>query len=195
MNTICVYLGASFGNSLEFKESVIKLAHEIVDRGLTLIYGGSSLGMMGLLAKTVKNSGGKVIGVITTHLLEKEKPLDILDQLHIVDSMQERKKMLQKLADAFIVMPGGLGTLEEAIETWNAIKIGELDKKIGFLNIEDYFKTLFLFIDGCQKKGFIDEKQSLIPIIDSEPRTLLNDLTQSVYIEKGNRAGTKIELV
>ncbi|HHZ4597838.1 TIGR00730 family Rossman fold protein [Legionella pneumophila serogroup 1] len=150
MKTICVYLGASSGNNLVFKEA-IKLAHEIAAHGLTLVYGGSRLGMMGLLARTVKELGGKAIGVTTTHLLDKEKPLDILDELHIVSSMQERKKMLQYLADAFIVMPGGLGTLEEAVETWNAIKIGELDKKIGFLNVDDYFIKLFSFMDHCNK--------------------------------------------
>nr|WP_232220890.1 LOG family protein [Legionella tunisiensis] len=85
-------MGANFGNNDAFKQAVVKLAHEIVDHGLTLIYGGSSLGMMGLLATTVKELGGKAIGVITTHLLDKEKPLEILDELHIVDSMQERKK-------------------------------------------------------------------------------------------------------
>ncbi|HHF7366146.1 TPA: TIGR00730 family Rossman fold protein [Legionella bozemanae] len=179
MKTICVYLGASFGNNVAFKQAVIKLAHEIVDQGLILVYGGSSLGMMGLLATTVKELGGKVIGVITTHLLDKEKPLDTLDELHVVDSMQERKKMLQQLAEAFIVMPGGLGTLEEAIETWNATKIGELNKKIGFLNVDEYFIKLFSFIEHCQENGFIHARQSGIPMIHTDPSSLLNHLIQS----------------
>ncbi|HHF7349673.1 TPA: TIGR00730 family Rossman fold protein [Legionella feeleii] len=178
MKTICVYLGANFGNNDAFKQAVVKLAHEIVDHGLTLIYGGSSLGMMGLLATTVKELGGKAIGVITTHLLDKEKPLENLDELHIVGSMQERKKMLQDMGDAFIVMPGGLGTLEEAIETWNAIKIGEINKKIGFLNVDDYFINLFGFIDHCQETGFMNSKQATIPIINADPSGLLNNLIQ-----------------
>ncbi|KTC88341.1 TIGR00730 family Rossman fold protein [Legionella cincinnatiensis] len=178
MKTICVYLGASSGNNLVFKEAVIKLAHEIAAHGLTLVYGGSRLGMMGLLARTVKELGGKAIGVTTTHLLDKEKPLDILDELHIVSSMQERKKMLQYLADAFIVMPGGLGTLEEAVETWNAIKIGGLDKKIGFLNVDDYFIKLFSFMDHCHKNGFITAEQTAIPSVQVEPKKLLSDLVQ-----------------
>jgi uncharacterized protein (TIGR00730 family) len=178
MKTICVYLGANSGNNPVFKEAVIKLAEQIVSHRLTLVYGGSSLGMMGLLASTVKNRGGKAIGVITKHLLDKEVPLDTLDEIHILDSMQERKKMLQTLADAFIVMPGGLGTLEEALETWNAIKIGELNKKIGFLNIDNYFKKLFSFIENCHENGFIHVKQSKIPIVQTDPDRLLNDLTQ-----------------
>ncbi|WP_133136307.1 TIGR00730 family Rossman fold protein [Legionella rowbothamii] len=179
MKTICVYLGANMGNNKSFAQAAIKLAHELVIRDLTLIYGGSSLGMMGLLATTMKELGGKAIGVITTHLLDKEKPLTTLDQLHVVDSMQERKKMLQELADAFIAMPGGLGTLEEAIETWNAIKIGELDKKIGFLNIDNYFQKLFNFIDDCETNGFMNAKQTAIPIVNSDPSLLLNYLVQT----------------
>lgn len=87
MNTVCVYLGANSGSKKVFEQAVIKLAHEIVNRNYTLLYGGSSLGMMGLLATTVKELGGKAIGVITTHLLDKEIPLKALDELHIVDSM------------------------------------------------------------------------------------------------------------
>src|SRR5690606_19016715 len=94
------------GNKEIFKTSVLNLAHELVDLGSTLVYGGSSLGMMGLLATIVKELGGKVIGVITRHLLEMEKPLTILDEMHIVDYMYERKKLMQQLSDPFIVMPG-----------------------------------------------------------------------------------------
>lgn len=179
MKSVCVYLGANFGKNEAFKVAVVKLGNEIADMGLTLVYGGSSLGMMGLLATTVKESGGKAIGVITRHLIEKEKPLEILDELHIVESMQERKKMMQILADAFIVMPGGIGTLEEAIETWNAIKIGEIDKKIGFLNVDGFFDGLFSFVSNCQKNGFLTEEQESIPQVNSSVCALLNALIET----------------
>ncbi|WP_298624490.1 TIGR00730 family Rossman fold protein [uncultured Legionella sp.] len=178
MKSVCVYLGANFGKNEAFKVAVVKLGNEIADMGLTLVYGGSSLGMMGLLATTVKESGGKVIGVITSHLIKKEKPLEILDELHIVESMQERKKMMQNLADAFIVMPGGIGTLEEAIETWNAIKIGEIDKNIGFLNVDGFFDGLFSFVNNCQKNGFLTEEQESIPHVSSNVNALINALTE-----------------
>lgn len=193
MKAVCVYLGASLGNNKAFEQATIKLAQEVVDMRLTLIYGGSSLGMMGLLATTVKALGGKAIGVMTTHLLDKEKPLKILDELYVVDSMQERKKMLQKLADAFIVMPGGLGTLEEAIETWNAVKIGELDKKIGFLNIDNYFDKLFEFMNDCKNAGFMNAKQSIMPIVNSDPSLLLRYLVQTT--EEINTTEQKLVLV
>lgn len=179
MKSVCVYLGANFGKKKAFEEAVVKLGNEIADMGLTLIYGGSSLGMMGLLARTVKESGGKVIGIITRYLIEKEKPLEILDELHIVESMQERKKMMQNLADTFIVMPGGIGTLEEAIETWNAIKIGEIDKGIGFLNVDGFFDGLFSFINNCQKNGFLTEKQESIPLVNSNGWALINSLKET----------------
>lgn len=193
MKTVCVYLGASVGNNKAFEQATIKLAQEIVDMRLTLIYGGSSLGMMGLLATTVKTLGGKAIGVMTTHLLDKEKPLEILDELYVLDSMQERKKMLQKLADAFIVMPGGLGTLEEAIETWNTVKIGELDKKIGFLNIDNYFDKLFEFMNDCKNAGFMNAKQSAIPIVNSDPSLLLSHLVETT--EETNTTNEKLILL
>jgi uncharacterized protein (TIGR00730 family) len=193
VKTVCVYLGASVGNNKAFEQATIKLAQEIVDMRLTLIYGGSSLGMMGLLATTVKTLGGKAIGVMTTHLLDKEKPLEILDELYVLDSMQERKKMLQKLADAFIVMPGGLGTLEEAIETWNTVKIGELDKKIGFLNIDNYFDKLFEFMNDCKNAGFMNAKQSAIPIVNSDPSLLLSHLVETT--EETNTTNEKLILL
>ena len=94
MTTVCVYLGANFGNNPQFSEAAVLLGKELADMRFTLIYGGSSLGMMGLLATTVKEHGGKAIGIITKQLIEKEQPLDLLDELHIVDTMQERKRMM-----------------------------------------------------------------------------------------------------
>lgn len=177
MNSVCVYLGANPGRNEHFKDAVIELAHEIVAKNLTLVYGGSRYGLMGLLASTVKELGGKVTGIITHHLMkEKEKPLETLDDLHIVDTMQERKQRMMQIADFFIVMPGGIGTLEEAFDTWNAIKIGELNKKIGFLNIDGYFDDLFKFIAHCQKNDFVTESQANIPAINSKINLLMNEL-------------------
>jgi uncharacterized protein (TIGR00730 family) len=176
MTTVCVYLGANLGNNDQFSEATLLLAKELADMGFTLVYGGSSLGMMGLLATTVKEHGGKVIGIITKQLIEREKPLDLLDELHIVDTMQERKRMMQQMADIFIVMPGGMGTLEEAFETWNAIKIGELNKSIGFLNVNGYFDGLFSFIGSCEQNGLLLKKDGDIPIVQLSVQSLLAEM-------------------
>ncbi|STY28482.1 lysine decarboxylase [Legionella wadsworthii] len=178
MKTVCVYLGAQFGNDNEYSDAAILLGKKIAADGFTLVYGGSSLGIMGLLAKTVKEYGGKVVGIITNHLIEQEKPLKILDELHVVDSMQQRKAMMQKISDMFVVMPGGLGTLEEAIETWNAIKIGELTKPIGILNIKGYFDELFSFVKSCEQAGFLTARASNIPISRSNIPLLWNEMLE-----------------
>lgn len=176
MKSICVYLGANPGNSPAFSSSVILLGKQIAITGLRLVYGGSSLGLMGLLATSVIKHGGKVTGVTTKNLLLKEHPLTSLDELFVTDTMQERKIVMQQKADCFIVMPGGLGTLEEAFDTWNAIKIGVLHKPIGFLNVDGYFDGLFAFISNCESEGFISSTQTKIPKINANSEILIADL-------------------
>lgn len=176
MQSICVYLGAKFGNSPHFKEAVVQLGRQIANSNFRLVYGGSSLGLMGLLATTILDLGGKITGIITESLIAQEQPLTTLDELIITQTMQERKILLQQKADAFIVMPGGLGTLEEAFETWNAIKMGLLNKPIGFLNIDNYFHDLFSFVLNIEKQGFISEGQTKIPRINVNPALLLSEL-------------------
>ena len=117
MKSVCVYLGAYLGNSANFPKIVATLGKELAGRGSRLIYGGSSLGLMGVLAQSVIQNGGEAIGIIPRCLLKKEKPPTNLTQLIITKTIQERKLLMQQHADAFLVMPGGLGTLEEAIET------------------------------------------------------------------------------
>ena len=179
MNSIGVYLGAHCGNNKAFGEAIAVLGKKMAQMRLTLVYGGSSLGLMGQLATEVKENSGTVVGIITRQLIEKEQPLATLDELHIVDSMQERKQLMQTRSDSFIVVPGGLGTLEEAFETWNAIKIGLINKPIGFLNIAGYFDQLFGFIATCEQHGFISNEQTNIPHINSTVPGLLSDLNHA----------------
>lgn len=176
MKSVCVYLGANFGNSNHFKDAVIELGSQIAHSNIHLIYGGSSLGLMGLLATTVIGLNGKATGISTEYLISREKVLNSLHELVITKNMQERKVLMQEKADAFIVMPGGLGTLEEAFETLNAIKIGVLNKPIGFVNIDGYFDGLFSFISNAGKHGFVSEAQAQIPKINPCPRSLLSEL-------------------
>lgn len=176
MRSICVYLGANSGNKSIFSDCVNILGKQIAQAGLQLIYGGSGLGLMGLLAKSVIKHGGSVTGVMTRSLISKEQPLTSLNELIITDSMQDRKLTMQQKSDAFIVMPGGIGTLEEAFETWNAIKIGAINKPIGFLNIEGYFDGLFSFIENCETEGFISSTQRSIPKINANPELLITEL-------------------
>ena len=160
-----------------FKDVVVQLANQIANSNIRLVYGGSGLGLMGLLATSVIELGGKVTGIIPENLIALEKPLTSLDELVITKTMQERKILMQQKADAFIVMPGGLGTLEEAFDTWNAIKIGVFNKPFGFLNVDGYFDGLFCFIAHAEKHGYISEAQAQIPKINSCPSLLLSELS------------------
>ena len=178
MKTICVYLGANTGNNPLLIDLVSELGQIIAQNKVRLIYGGSNCGVMGLLARVVLKNDGKVTGVFPRSLISKENPLDTLDELIITDSMQERKLLLQKHSDAFLVFPGGLGTLEEAFETWNAIKIGTLIAPIGYVN--GYYNKLFDFITSCKDSGFITPEQTKIPIIESNIKNLFFNLKQHV---------------
>lgn len=155
MANICVFLGASDSQESSFKDYVTELGKEIARNNHQLIYGGSSLGLMGCLAGAVLDQGGKAIGITTTHLQNKEIKHSALTELHIVETMQERKQQLADKADCFIVLPGGLGTLEEFFEVWNAVKIGEYEKPIKLLNINGFYTHLFAFLDNVTQYGFI----------------------------------------
>ncbi|MDP3269749.1 MAG: TIGR00730 family Rossman fold protein [Legionella sp.] len=186
MKSICVYLGAKFGNSTLFQDAVIQLGQHIGLSDLRLIYGGSSLGLMGLLATTVINFGGKVTGIISERLIEQEQPLHSLDKLIITKTMQERKLLMQQQADAFIIMPGGLGTLEEAFDTWNAIKLGILNKPIGFLSTDGFYDGLFSFLSHVEHEGFISRAQNSIPKINACPGLLISELLAVNYNNEVN---------
>ena len=179
MKSVCVYLGANFGYAIKLVNVAEELGKELANRGLRLIYGGSSLGLMGKLAQSTIIHGGEVTGIIPQCLIEKEKPLTNLTKLIITETMQQRKLLMQEHADIFIVMPGGLGTLEEAIETWNAAKIGMVNKVIGFLNLDGYFDILFAFMRHCEQQGFLSPSQRRIPLVESDIKILLNTLLKS----------------
>lgn len=176
MKSICVYLGAKSGEDNYLSHAAVELGQAIAARGLRLIYGGSSHGLMGTLAHAVLKHGGQVTGIIPQTLLEQETPLDTLDKLIITDTMQERKLLMQQHSDAFLVMPGGLGTLEEAFETWNAIKIGVINKPIGFFNLNGFYDGLFTFMAHCEQQGFVSATQLRIPLLDANPEHLIETL-------------------
>lgn len=177
MTKLCVFIGANLGRNPEYHKMTKQLGKEIAKRNIHLVYGGGKLGLMGVLADTVIASGGKVTGVITKSLYHEEAHLD-LSELQMVDSMQERKKIMIQLADGLIACPGGLGTLEEIFEVWNAVKIKLHNKPIGLLNTDNYFNKLLDFIDYSVKENFLTvESRELIKIND-DPSLLLDAITK-----------------
>lgn len=174
LKKVCVFIGASIGSDNQYIEKTKQLAKELVSRNLSIVYGGANNGLMGVLANTALEMKGEVIGVMPDVLVEKEIAHQQLTQLHQVNSMQERKKLLFELSDAFIVLPGGLGTLEELFEVWNAAKIGLHHKRIGLLNIDGYFNHLLEFLKDAVNKGFLKEAHLNLICVSDNPSHLLD---------------------
>ncbi len=176
MNTVCVFLGTELGHDPAFKEAASLMGAEIAKRNLTLLYGGSSRGLMGCLALGALNQGGRVVGIMPEGLISVEKPLEALHELVVTETIQQRKSLMLKQADSFVVLPGGIGTLDETFATWTTLNINEHQKPLGFLNVNHYFKPLFALIDHCKQSGFIKSEHLKSPTIASDPILLLDGL-------------------
>ena len=145
MKNICVYCGSSPGRQEAYSSAARALAKSLVDRNLGLVYGGASVGIMGLIADTVLQLGGRAVGVIPEALVRKEVAHKSLTELHVTQSMHERKTLMAELSDGFIAMPGGIGTLEEIFEIWTWAQLGIHAKPCGLLNAAGYFDALTTF--------------------------------------------------
>ena len=174
MKRLCVYCGSKTGNDPEYTHAAVKLGQAIAARKLGLVYGGGHMGLMGEIADAVLAAGGEVIGVIPQGQVDKEEAHQGLSELKIVPSMHERKAMMADLADAFIAMPGGLGTLEELLEvvTWN--QLGLLHKPCALLNVNGYYDPLMSFLDSAVNAGFIQPEHRLMLHCAEQPALLLD---------------------
>jgi uncharacterized protein (TIGR00730 family) len=173
MRRVCVYCGSSTGRRDEYADAARELAAVLVRHEIELVYGGSSVGIMGILADEVLALGGAVHGVIPRILVDKEIAHAGLTELHVVGSMHARKSMMATLADGFIAMPGGFGTLEEIVEvlTWGQLRFHE--KPCGLLNVAGYFDRLLQFLDHTQQEGFLRPENREMLLCDSTPTGLV----------------------
>jgi len=171
---ICVYCGSSPGRNPAFSLAAASLAEAMCERGIGLVYGGAAVGVMGALANAVLEAGGDVIGVIPKSLAIKEVAHDKLTQLHVVSSMHERKAMMAELADGFIALPGGWGTLEEIFEILTWAQLGFHEKPCGLLNIEGYYDGLIGFLDNAIEQQFVREVCRPMLMTATEPVGLLD---------------------
>jgi uncharacterized protein (TIGR00730 family) len=146
------------------------------ERGMGLVYGGAGIGIMGAIANAMLACGGEVIGVIPWSLLQREEGHMGLTELHIVDTMHERKALMAELADGFVALPGGIGTLEEFFEIWAWAQLGIHAKPCGLLNESDYFSLLLRFLDHAVEEQFVSENHRAMVIIESDPEVLLQRL-------------------
>ena len=155
MQRICVFTGSNYGNRPEYRRAAQELGEELARRGLGLVYGGASVGLMGVVADTVLANGGEAIGVIPGGLFKREVAHRGLTQLHEVGSMHERKALMADLADGFIALPGGLGTFDELFEIISWAQLGLHNKPIGLLDEAGYFTPLLALIHHATGEGFI----------------------------------------
>jgi len=175
-NSVCVYCGSHNGARTEYMAAARHLGQLLAELKIQLIYGGSSVGLMGVLADSVLAEGGRVTGIIPEQLAERELAHRELTQLHTVRDMHQRKALMAEMADAFIAMPGGMGTLEELFEALTWAQLGIHGKPCGVLNILGYYDRLLEFLDHQVEEEFVTDKQRNWLQVSPDPKTLLEQL-------------------
>jgi hypothetical protein len=186
MQRICVFTGASPGASTEYERAASQLGRALVERGSTLVYGGAKVGLMGVLADTVLEGGGQVIGVIPEDLVAKEVSHHGVSELKVVPSMHERKAVMSDLSDAVVALPGGLGTLDELFEMLTWSQLGLHQKRCGLLNVLGYFDQLLGFLDHAVAERFIARDHQDMLHTESTATALLDrmDTYRAPVVEK-----------
>lgn len=170
MNNICVFCGSGKGNEPVYYEKAVAIGKIIAKAGKTLIYGGGNVGLMGAVADSVMENGGSAIGVIPDFLMKKEVGHLGLSELIVVKSMHERKQKMAELADAFLALPGGLGTLEELAEILTWVQLGIIKKPVGLFNLNGYYSHLLAQLDVMVHHGFLrpQNRKMLISIAEAD---------------------------
>ena len=182
MKKICVFCGSSSGNDPIYEEYARNMAVAIRNNNQSLVYGGGSVGLMGIIADELLRLGGEVIGVIPEFLAELEVDHKGLTKMITVNSMHERKKEMSELSDAFIAMPGGFGTLEELAEILTWEQLGLIRKPIGLLNVNAYWDPFVRMLDQMVETGFLKPENRKIIQIDSDPGSLLNSMQKFIPV-------------
>ncbi|WP_343313746.1 TIGR00730 family Rossman fold protein [Brucella sp. BE17] len=168
IRSICVYCGSSPGHNPLYRDAGLALGKSIADHGLRLVYGGGTRGIMGAVAQGVMQAGGEVVGIIPTFLLDKEASLEKakeLSELIVVDDMHQRKRMMFQKSDAFVTLPGGIGTVEEIVEMMTWAQIGQHTKPMVFANINNFWQPMLAMIDHMRNEGFIHTAHQVQPMI------------------------------
>lgn len=176
LKSICVFCGASAGTHPAYREAATALGRALAERQLTLVYGGGAVGLMGIVADAALAAGGEVIGVIPESLRSLEIGHNSLTRLEVVDGMHARKARMAELSDAFIALPGGLGTLEELFEVWTWGQLGYHGKPLGLMDVNGFYSKLAGFLDHVVSEGFVREDHRNMLQISDSPTDLLDTL-------------------
>lgn len=177
MHRLCVFCGSSTGGNPAFAEHTRQMGRVLATRGIDVVYGGGNVGLMGVLADSVLEAGGRITGVIPHALVARELAHQGLTALHVVDSMHERKALMAELADAFLALPGGFGTLEEFAEAVTWTQLGLQAKPCGLLNVAGFYDGLLAFLAHALQQEFLRPTHSQIVVADADPVALLDRLS------------------
>lgn len=178
LTSVCVFCGSKSGDDPAYRRAAADLGARLGEQSITVVYGASSMGVMGALADAALETDGRVVGVIPRHLTERELPKSDLTELHVVDSMHERKALMFDRADAFITLPGGLGTLDELFEVLTWSQLGLHAKAVGLLDVNDYFSDLVAFLDKTVDDGFVSPEHRELLVVDTETDKLIERLRE-----------------
>lgn len=178
LQRVCVFCGSSKGDDPVYLEAAQGIGRLLAERGLGVVYGGGGIGLMGAVADGAKAAGGEVIGVIPQHLLDWEVGRSDLSDTRVVANMHERKATMAELSDAFIALPGGIGTMEEFFEVWTWAQLKLHDKPCGLLNVAGYFDHLLGFLDTMAAHRFLHERHRHMIVVETDPAVLLDRLAQ-----------------
>ncbi|MEM9330951.1 MAG: TIGR00730 family Rossman fold protein [Pseudomonadota bacterium] len=176
INSICVYCGSQPGIQPVFMEAARETGKKLAQSGIQLTYGGGNSGLMGAISQSVLAHGGRVKGIIPRFLVSREGLNDQISENYdvlITDSMHERKRLMFENADAFLTLPGGIGTLEEIVEIMTWAQLGQHSKPLGFLNIENFWQPMFDLLEHMSESGFIHTSDRINPLIISDPDALI----------------------
>jgi uncharacterized protein (TIGR00730 family) len=176
LRRVCVFCGSSPGERPGYAEAARAMGQAVAGQGIGLVYGGGRVGLMGVLADAALEAGGEVIGVIPEHMTSREIAHYDLSDLRVVGSMHERKALMYELADGFVALPGGLGTLEELFEILTWCQLGVQVKPSGLLDVDGFFSRLVDFLDHVTSEGFIKEAHRRLVVVDEEPERLLDEM-------------------
>ena len=177
--SLCIYCGSRPGENPLFADAARTVGTWIGQQGGQLVYGGGSGGLMGIVARATADAGGRVVGVIPQSLVDREFANRDCDELHIVQTMHERKALMAERADAFLALPGGIGTFEELFEVWTWRQLGYHDKPIGLLNVAGYYDGLLAFLQGSVQSGFMGPWQMDLVDASTDAAPLLARLAQA----------------
>src|SRR5579871_1699453 len=180
ITSIAVFCGSNFGNSDAYSGGARRLGQALADAGIVLVYGGTTKGLMGVVADSLIGAGGTAHGVITEQLRQRGHTHPNLHRSEIVASLRIRKQRMAELADAFIAMPGGIGTMEEMMEVWTMNQLGEIDKPVGLLNIADFYQPFLAFIDHMVVRRFLPAEHRHSICVDPDPVALIDQLRRFV---------------